>query len=163
TAARNAFVPLATLQKELTRARENQPKLYLQRPINALLVEGGGEALQRNLPNHLNEDDWGLVLRGPEQRARTFFKNLGPNRAGEGRASKWPRLRDKQFARQLGLKKGVLDQATLVAYYRTHHNYLALESRQLFIESPVAEAARLAARKAGLKDARTLVYLADRI
>jgi ABC-type lipoprotein release transport system permease subunit len=120
TAPRNAFVPLATLQKELRQAdaagaafRKDglDPQREVVRPVNALLAAGGTGRLARSLARHLTLADWGLVLRGP----------------------------------------------------RPGHPYLSLESRQLFLEPAAAAAAKKAARAAGLIDAPTLVYLADRI
>ncbi len=160
---RDAFVPLAALQKELTRRRAGQPDLGIKRPINALLAEAGTDALQGSLAKHLRFPDWGLELRGPARRAEAFFTSLDRNHDGKVTAREWPRLRDRDFARQVGARDGVLDRAALVAYYRKHHNCLSLESRRLFIGGAVAEAAHRAAKKTGFRDAPTLVYLADQV
>jgi ABC-type antimicrobial peptide transport system permease subunit len=64
---RNAFVPLVVLQEELRRQERTLP----ERPVNALLV-GGGEPgdLQGRLRQHLQLEDYGLVLRVPRGRPR---------------------------------------------------------------------------------------------
>ncbi|HXG08509.1 MAG TPA: ABC transporter permease, partial [Gemmataceae bacterium] len=58
---------------------------------------------------------------------------------------------------------GTLSRDQVIAYYRQHHGYLALESRQMFLEDAVAVAARQAAEETGLTAAPTLIYLADTI
>jgi ABC-type lipoprotein release transport system permease subunit len=156
---RNLFAPLAALQQELVQTRGNQPASHLQRPVNLLLAHGGSDRLQASLAKNLTLDDWGLVLRGPARRARDFFKDLHPNRRGLVLARNWPRLKDIPFP----TPHDTLTEGEFVAYYQRHHNYLSLESRQLFLENAVARAARDAAADAGLIDAPTLVYLADRV
>jgi ABC-type antimicrobial peptide transport system permease subunit len=159
---RNAFVPLATLQQELIEGKEGRAPLYLRRPVNALLAEGGGPGLQAGLARRLDLDDWGLVLRGPDRRAGDFFNNLRPQ-GGVARPDRWPRLRDRAFAKKVAADKGRLNLLGLAAYYGRQHPYLSLESRQLFFDGGVAAAARQAARQTGLTAAPTLVYLADQI
>jgi ABC-type antimicrobial peptide transport system permease subunit len=57
--ARNAFLPLATLQAALKQKGR----------ANALLVGSGAEDLQGRLRQHLTLEDWGLVLKEPKDRA----------------------------------------------------------------------------------------------
>jgi ABC-type antimicrobial peptide transport system permease subunit len=158
-APRNAFIPLAALQEELIQTKGNQPALHLGQPVNVLLVEGGTNGLQASLARNLTLEDYGLVLRGPRERARRFFKDLRPNRRGVILARNWPRL--KELPSPVPIDK--LTEAELVGYFEQHHNYLSLESRQLFVEDAVARAAKAAAQDAGLIDSPTLVYLADQI
>jgi ABC-type antimicrobial peptide transport system permease subunit len=159
---RNVFVSLKVLQRELSKAQPDQTPAH---PINALLSKKGAWDLRDRLPEALNMEDWGLRIRGPEQRARAFFASLKKrNRAGVIRPSDWPRLEeDRALARQVLNAKGVMDVDSLIAYYKKHHNYLSLESRQLFIEDAVARADPEMAKHLGLTAAPTLVYLADKI
>ncbi len=57
--ARNAFVPLGTLQAALGQKGR----------VNALLVGGGAADLQDRLRQHLTLDDWGLEVKEPKTRA----------------------------------------------------------------------------------------------
>ncbi len=57
--ARNAFLPLGTLQDALKQKGR----------ANALLVGGGAEDLQDKLRQHLTLDDWGLTIKEPKDRA----------------------------------------------------------------------------------------------
>jgi ABC-type lipoprotein release transport system permease subunit len=173
TVSRNVFVPLARLQQEVIsptgrgKGSPNRPG-PVPHPANALLAAGGQTAaLQAGLRKSLTLEDWGLVLRGPEERARAFFRSFFPDaRVRPGailRPFQWPRLRDRDFAARLKAgKRGVSEQA-LVTYYRRQHPYFSLESRQLFIEPTLAAAAHQAARNSGLTDSPTFVYLADQI
>src|SRR5262249_22765568 len=67
-APRNAFMPLSVLQAAL-----DQPGR-----VNALLARGEPATLQEGLRRHLTLDDWGLVLRDPDSRARSLFDKLDP-------------------------------------------------------------------------------------
>jgi ABC-type antimicrobial peptide transport system permease subunit len=164
---RNAFVPLRLLQNRLNQlgpgsGRNPKPKLHMLHPVNALLVRGDTAAgLQEHLAHYQTLDDWGLTLRGPEERAGAFFDSLDVNHDGKLTATEWPRLKDKAFAQAIGGSRGVVDRAALADYYRRKHPYVSLESRQLFLEDAIGDAARQAADAAGLRAAPTLVYLAD--
>jgi ABC-type lipoprotein release transport system permease subunit len=176
---RNAFVPLRLLQDELGQ----------QGRINALLI-GGGEASiwQRKLQEHLTLDDWGLILHSPDSRVQDLFNKLDRNRDGKLTANEWRHRVPEMFARAVRTPgnvpapqeaapspeaqpsaqaartpDNVLERSDVTAFYRTHHNYLSLESRQMLLEPAVAEAAMAAAREVGLQAAPTLVYLANRI
>src|SRR5205823_4217049 len=78
---RNAFVPLHALQA----------KLGLDGRVNAILVGGAERSLQEELGLQLTLDDWGLVVRDPETRARSFFSKLDRNRNGKIDSREWPR------------------------------------------------------------------------
>src|SRR5262249_42474910 len=54
-------------------------------------------------------------------------------------------------------------RAEVSAFYREHHDYLSLESRQMILEPAAEQAALSAAKEAGLRTAPTLVYLANSI
>jgi putative ABC transport system permease protein len=150
----NAFVPLRLLQE----------KLGQQGRINALLV-GGGErsALQQALQQHLTLDDWGLILQSPEGRVQELFSKLDRNRDGKLTANEWRRRVPEKLAQAVRNSDNVLERSKLSAFYRAHHDYLSLESRQMLLEPAVANAAAAAAQEAGLRTAPTLVYLSNRI
>jgi len=159
TAARNVFVPLATLQK-LIDPRKPKADPKLGRRSNALLIADGTNQLSSSLKRHLTLEDWGLVLRDPATRANDFFTNLDRNRDGVLNAKEWPRLTSSNFPEKVG---DTLSRQQLIALYQRRHPYLSLESRQLFIDDAVAAAARDAAAALKLAQAPTLVYLADSI
>jgi ABC-type lipoprotein release transport system permease subunit len=158
---RNAFVPLATLQEFLAKPRGNQPAPGVARPINAVLVADASPELQDRLAAALSPDDWGLTLRTPQDRAEKFFFNLDRRKAGNLKAKEWPRLGDRAFFQEIAGERGKVDTLSLGEYYRKHHNYSSLESRQLFLEDAIVRAAQRAAQAEGLTAAPTLVYLAD--
>jgi ABC-type antimicrobial peptide transport system permease subunit len=152
---RNAFVPLRLLQDRLQQAGR----------VNALLV-GGGETrqLQESLKQHLTLDDWGLILHTPESRTKALFAKLDRNHNGKLERNEWRRRVATSFAQLADQNHdGVLDRAEVLAVYRLHHPYLALESRQMLLEPVAARAAQAAAQEGGLTAAPTLVYLANSI
>jgi hypothetical protein len=150
----NAFVPLRLLQD----------KLGQQGRINTLLVEGGeASTWQRELQQHLTLDDWGLILHSPESRTQDLFKKLARNQDNKLSATEWRRRVPETFAQAVRSPDNVLERSKVIAFYRTHHNYLSLESRQMLLDPAVAEAALAAAKETGLRAAPTLVYLANRI
>jgi ABC-type antimicrobial peptide transport system permease subunit len=151
---RNAFVPLRLLQT----------KLQQKGRINALLVGGGSKALQESLQAHLTLDDWGLILHTPESRTQALFDKLDRNRNGKLERREWQRQVAATFAQAVDRNHdGVLDRDEVRAFYREHHNYLSLESRQMLLEPAVEQAALAAAKEARLRTAPTLVYLANSI
>jgi ABC-type lipoprotein release transport system permease subunit len=151
---RNAFVPLGLLQKQL--GQEGR--------VNALLVAGGDtRACQQQLKQHLTLDDWGLVLHTPESRTESFFAKLDRNHDGRLTPNEWRRRVAESFAEAVRDKQNVLERSRVREFYRSDHNYLSLESRQMLLEPAVAEAAMAAANDAGLRAAPTLVYLANSI
>lgn len=166
-APRNVWVPRRTLQAAV--------KPPLKDGVNAILVGSKHSAspqsvsvrtedLQKGLAERMTLDDWGLVLRDPEQRARAFFDSLDRNHRGRLRGGEWPRLRDEAFRREIDRNgDGAVDREEMTAFYRTRHPYLVLESRRLFVEPAVAEAAMQASVALGMRAAPTLVYLADSI
>jgi ABC-type lipoprotein release transport system permease subunit len=151
---RNAFVPLSVLQAAL----------HQEGHVNALLAEGGSKTLQDDLRKHLTLDDWGLVLYDPDSRARDLFTKLDSNHDGKLTRSEWQRRLPGALVREAGLNKdSVLTLDELRNYFRQHHGYVSLESRQLLLEPAIVEAAQAAARDENLRSAPTLVYLANRI
>lgn len=150
---RNAFLPLATLQKALG----------LGKRVNALLVgPGDPKELQENLAKHLTLDDWGLTLTDPQTRAERFFRSLNPrNDKDTLPRARWGDRVPEELAREN--KNGVLTREQFVAYYEKNHNYLSLESRQLLLDRAVEAAAKEAAEESRLAAAPTLVYLANTI
>src|SRR5262249_25368743 len=93
SAPRNAFVPLALLQKELD--LKGRINAILDGPARHEGVRNGQRAALRGYHNELRPqrlalDDWGLVLRTPEERARRLVHILEPNRpGGPVRRAKW--------------------------------------------------------------------------
>jgi ABC-type lipoprotein release transport system permease subunit len=151
---RNAFVPLRLLQAKLGQTGR----------INALLIAGGETAdWQRDLQQHLTLDDWGLVLHSPESRAQDLFDKLDRNHDGKLTSNEWRGRIAETFAQAVRNQENVLERPKMIAFYRSQHNYLSLESRQMLLEPAVAEAATAAAKEGGLRTAPTLVYLANSI
>jgi ABC-type lipoprotein release transport system permease subunit len=168
TAPRNLFVPLHLLQAALNHANDpdsgSSSRLGIDRPVNALLAGGVKRPLDNALENRLTLADYGLVVRNAKARARAFFESLDRNHRGRLTPADWPRLRDSAFAREIDRNhNGSVDVEEMTAYYDRHHNYLTLESLQLFIDDNAAEAAQEAADRCLLRAARTLVYLADSV
>jgi ABC-type antimicrobial peptide transport system permease subunit len=152
-APRNAFVPLSVLQA----------RLDLKGRANALFVGGVRGDLQQSLHPLLDLDDWGLVLRSPEDRARDLARKLDP-RSRDGSLSQ-ARVRGRlpeelaQFPTpdaRLGLDK-------LTAFYKAHHPYVSLESRQMLLDDIIVRAAMQAGRTAQVDPTPILIYLADTI
>src|SRR5262249_23455442 len=154
---RNAFVSLGTLAGWTgTPGR-----------VNALLGVGGdAAALQARLRAHLTLDDWGLVLHTPQSRTDSLFAKLDKNGDGKLQRAEWR----GQLAGTLvaaapsaPVPDGTISREDLERFYREHHNYLGLESRQMLLEPAVGDAALRAAQDVGLRAAPTLVYLANTI
>jgi len=152
---RNVFVPLRVLQA----------KLHQQDRVNGLLASGlDTPRLQQSLQQHLTLEDWGLVLHTPESRVAALFEKLDRDHDGKLTRNEWRRRVADSLAREADRNQdGVLDRAELSEFYRTHHNYLSLESRQMLLEPAVAAAAMASAKETGMPAAPTLVYLANRI
>jgi len=149
---RNAFVPLGLVQAKLDKKGR----------VNALLAAGPHGKLQDALRRSLVLDDWGLVLQTPKDRAEHDFHLLDP-RAQEGvlKRARWAGRVPEELAAMV--KDGSLTVEDFIAYYRNHHPYLNLESRQMFLEQAVADAAARSAPMTGWRTAPTLIYLADSI
>jgi ABC-type lipoprotein release transport system permease subunit len=149
-AARNAFLPLRLVQR----------RLALPGRVNALLVGGSGQDVQRELSNHLDLADWNLTLRTPADRARAFVGYLGA-RQGTVKLNRfrWQGRVPGDLARAADAN-GELALEQIVAYYRRHRDYLSLESGQMFLEPAVVNAAR-ADKSRDMEE--SLVYLADTI
>jgi putative ABC transport system permease protein len=136
-APRNAFVPLALLQERLGQ----------QGHVNALLAQGGTD-LRGQLRSRLRLEDWGLVLRGPKERADQLFTR--------SRKPSLPGVIAKGIKRR---GPDVLTRSAVEAFFRRRYPYLSLESKQLLLDRPAESAALEAADPAGLGSAPTLVYL----
>jgi ABC-type antimicrobial peptide transport system permease subunit len=158
---RNAFVPLHTLQRLL-----NQPGR-----VNAVFAAGTAE-LTTQLGERLTLDDWGLMLLTPWRRAERLIARLDRDSDGKLTGSEWyRRVSNRRIPRFAALiAEGIVHKDPIVltreeieAYYRQHHPYLSLESRQLLLEPFLAQAAEAVAQAEGLHRAPTLVYLANRI
>jgi ABC-type antimicrobial peptide transport system permease subunit len=150
---RNAFVPLSVVQSRLDQKGR----------ANALLVGGPYGDLQQRLREHLTLDDWGLILRRPEDRALAFIHMLDP-RSRDGSLSK-PRWQDRipnELAAQAD-KQGRLSREKVIDYYRSHHGYLSLESRQMVLDDFIAHAILNATYEEFIPAFPTLIYLADTI
>jgi ABC-type lipoprotein release transport system permease subunit len=159
TAPRSAFVSLGALQKRLEQTGR----------VNALLAQGGKPDLAQRLRARVQLADWGLVLHDPKTRTDALFQRYDRNRDGRLSRTEWMRRvgeeRKPRFAAVIAnaikhKDPNVLERAEVEAYYRQHHPYLSLESRELLLESAVAEAALGAAKEVNLRSAPTLVYLA---
>ncbi len=163
TVPRNAFVPLPLLQHFLAEPRRDQLPLGVRQPINAILTAEARDDLKQRLAARLTLDDWGVVLRTPRKRAEQFLRGLDRRKKGFLTAQEWPRLADQAFFKQIAGPNGKVDLDALTAYKRKHHDYMSLESRQLFIEDAVVTAAQHTAKLEALTAAPTLVYLADHL
>jgi ABC-type antimicrobial peptide transport system permease subunit len=152
---RNAFVPLAVLQDRL-----HQPGR-----VNALLAGGAIAELQDALRRHLTLDDWGLTLHTPESRTQALFEKLDHNRDGKLEAREWRRRLAEAFVRAVDKNHdGILDRAEVVAFYKEQaNNGITLESRQLLLESGVADTALAAGRAVRLHPMSIFAYLANTI
>ncbi len=153
-APRTAFVPLDVLQT----------KLNLPGKINALLVGKPTATLADDLNQHLQLEDWGLVLHDPEERVRSLFARLDTNRDDQLEPDEWRgKLPRNLLAALPPAPTAAISRTALSAFYHSQRNYLSLESTQLLLEQPVADAALVAAKDSGLRAAPTLVYLANTI
>jgi ABC-type lipoprotein release transport system permease subunit len=152
-APRNAFVPLGVLQSQLDQKGR----------VNALLVSGPRGDLQQNLRDHLTLDDWGLIVRTPEDRALALIHMLDPrSRDGLLTKARWQdRIPDELAA--LADNQGRLSREKVIDYYRSHHGYLSLESRQMVLDDESARAALQACQKGLYATQPVLVYIADTI
>jgi ABC-type lipoprotein release transport system permease subunit len=146
-AARNAFLPLRFLQKELG----------LPGRVNALLAGDVKGSLAESLHRNLTLADWNLRLLTPEDRAREFVKFLDPQNDGKNlKPFRWRGRVSEDLAP--ANPKDELPVAKVIEYYRKHRPYLSLQSQQMFLEPAVVKAAT----KVGAGDP-ILIYLADTI
>jgi ABC-type antimicrobial peptide transport system permease subunit len=158
---RNAFVPLHALQV----------KIGQEGRVNAIFVGGASPEQLRRFQQKLDLDDWGLELRDPKSRTQALFDKFDKDHDGKLTGREWVQKRGDErralFADAIAkaiphpTATDVLERAEVEEYFRTHANYISLESRQLLIEPAVEEAALAAAKDAKLRAAPTLVYLAD--
>ncbi len=153
-APRNAFVPLALLQKQLD----------VQGRVNALLASGAAVTkLQGDLKKALTLDDWGFVLHTPQSRTDALFEKLDKNHDGRLEQREWRGQLAETFAAAVKHPDGVIERGAVAKFYRDHRDYISLESRQMLLEPAVGGAAQKAAQESGLRAAPTLVYLANTI
>src|SRR5262249_7133811 len=132
---------------------------------NALLAAGDSGKLASGLKAHLTLDDWGLLLLDPESRTDRLFTRLGGRKArklNELKESQWRELSPEALAARADPDTKIVKRQAVLEYYR-QRAYLSLESRQLIVEPFVEPAAKQAAREAGLREAPTFIYLANRI
>jgi ABC-type antimicrobial peptide transport system permease subunit len=174
-APRNVFVPVRHLQ--------DADVLNLPGQVNALLV-GGGQNVQHDFQSALDLDDWGLVLHTPESRVKALFARLDRNKNRKLEPREWERRLPRSLALvvdpgqtipgvaaaldptllagvRFATLRPVLTYDKVLSFYKRERGYISLESRQMFLEPAVVEAAEKAARAAGLRTGPTLVYLAN--
>lgn len=153
-APRTVFVPLTALQE----------RLGLAGRCNALLAGGVHSSLDQPLRSHLQLVDWGLVLRGPDERVESLFARLDNNKDGKLQPREW---RDRLAASVVEAihtgRNPTLAREEVDKFYRKNRPYLSLESQQLLLEPFLADAAQEAAKESRLRAAPTLVYLANSI
>lgn len=151
---RNAFLPLAALQKRLGSAEK----------INAILIGASADSIQAGLASHLTLADWGLKLYSPQSRTRALFAKLDRNNDGVLQRSEWRgKIAEAVRSKTDVDNNQLLTRQEILNYFQSKHPYLSLESTQMLIE-PVVEAAALeAAQGLQLRAAPTLVYLANSI
>jgi putative ABC transport system permease protein len=151
---RTVFVPLGALQE----------RLGLAGRCNAILAGGVHSPLDKPLRSHMQLADWGLVLRGPEERIESLFEQLDKNKDDKLQPREW---RDRLAASVVQAihpgRNPTLTRKEVENFYRKNRNYLSLESQQLLIEPLLADAALEAAKESRLRTAPTLVYLANTI
>jgi ABC-type lipoprotein release transport system permease subunit len=153
-AARNVFVPLRALQRQLG----------LRGRVNALLAAGATPQLPQRLRARLDLDDWGLVLRGPADRVNDLFRKLDVNHDGALEPREWRDRLAESLVRAIDPGAGpTLTEAAVRNFYERRRAYLTLESPNLLIDPYLAGRALEAARHTGLRAAPTLVYLANTI
>lgn len=151
---RIVYVPLHVLQE----------KLRQEGRANALLVQGSSTGLQQALHEHLTLDDWGLVLHTPASRVQALFDKVDRNMDGKLSRSEWRRRVAESLVQAADTNKdGELTRTEVEAFYRTHRNYISLESRQMLLELPVAAAARQTINDGRFSAQPILVYLANSI
>jgi ABC-type antimicrobial peptide transport system permease subunit len=145
-APRNAFVPLAALQRSIGQIGR----------VNALLAEGTERDFGETFGRKLDLDDWGLLLLSPARRAQAVLDLYGRRSGVEAR----PPIAETilQAIDHHGNKPP--NRAALEAYFRDRHPYLSLQSREAILDDATVQAALEAAEESGLRAAATLVYLA---
>jgi ABC-type lipoprotein release transport system permease subunit len=152
-APRTVFVPIEQLQE----------RLGLEDRCNALLAAGDGPNLPAALRLRLDLEDWGLVLRSPEERVAELFRKLDRNRDYILQPREWRGKLAEAIVHAIDPKGEALSSAAVQQFYRKERNYLSLESRQLLIPPDIARKVAAAAEKTNLRSAPTLVYLANTI
>jgi ABC-type lipoprotein release transport system permease subunit len=153
-APRDAFVRLGDLQERL-----GKPGM-----VNAILVGDARPELADKLREQLTLEDWGLVLRTPQDRVRALFAKLDRNRDGKLTPNEYRGRVAEKFVQDVGPgPERALTREAVAAYYERNRGYLSLESPRLLLSKAVADAALLAAKENGLRAAPTLVYLANGI
>jgi ABC-type lipoprotein release transport system permease subunit len=149
---RNAFVPLALVQESLK----------LKGRVNALLIGKTSGDPAAILASTLTLDDWNLKLTTPQSRADSFIRYLDPKGDGTRVAGfRWKgRVPDALAAQADG--KGFLTREAIAGFYQKHRPYWTVESTQMFLESAVEDAVKVAARHEKIDPPTpVLIYLAD--
>jgi putative ABC transport system permease protein len=156
TVPRNVFVPLPALQKHLQEGHR----------INALLTAGteSEEGLQEHFHKALDWSDWRLELYDPAIRLRDLFSRFDRNKDNRLTPDEW-RQRVPGYLVSAADRNhdGVLTVHEVSDFLHKERGYIDLESRDMLLSPPVADAALAAARDTGLTAAPTLVYLANGI
>jgi ABC-type lipoprotein release transport system permease subunit len=153
-APRTVFIPLATFQK----------RLGLEGRCNVLLASDLHADAQEILRKRLDLEDWGLVLRGPNERVAELFRKLDRDRDRKLQPREWRgKMADALVHAIDPAPAPTLSVETVKQFYRQQHGYLTLESRNVLIPSTITEKVKAAAAKSGLRCAPTLVYLANTI
>lgn len=154
---RNAFVPLAFLQKELK----------LDGKANAILIEKTQTNLQEKLTKTLILEDWDLKLRTPANQARSLVRFLDPKKPDGPLARKQWEGRVPDEMAQLADDQGYLSLKSVAGFYAKRRWYNILESGQMFLDPSTERAAEIATERTALDtDPRIvtpLIYLADSI
>jgi ABC-type antimicrobial peptide transport system permease subunit len=153
-APRTVFVPLDRLQKQLG----------LEAQCNALLAGGMMPDSHSILEKRLDLEDWGLVLRSPDERVAELFRKLDRNRDGKLQPSEWRDRMAEALVHAIDPAPApTLSLDAVKQFYRQHRGYLTLESRNVLISPRIALAIEQAALTADLQAEPTLVYLANTI
>jgi len=134
-----------------------QARLNLRGKANTLLARGVSDELNRQITPFLRPEDFGLVIRGPRERAR--------DQVSQARASRNPLVRalPRAIASQALSGPEGDSEKKLAAWYETNRPYLLVESSGLYLSQQEEGAVMHAAVSMGLETARVLVHLANRV
>jgi ABC-type antimicrobial peptide transport system permease subunit len=153
-APRDAYVRLSDLQARLEKPGR----------INAVLVGGVHGNLAERVRVDLTLEDWGLVLRTPQDRVQALFAKLDRNRDGKLTPNEYRGRLAESFVQAVGPGPDrALTREAVETYYRRNRGYLSLESPRLVLPLAAGDAALAAAKECNLRAAPTLVYLANGI
>lgn len=166
TPARNAFVPLAAIQK----------LLKVEGKINGVLIQGAKADFRSKFRSELKLEDWGLVLRDPENRASQM---MGVDRRGrpvnrltyvsgkEKIPLSWAEQIEPTWVVKDNEKNPTapkpISKKQLRDFIAKNYPYFSLESRTGMLQKHVVDAAIRVAEQEKIRYAPTLVYLVDSI